>query len=708
MKTRRFILSAMLASGLLSASNTFALDAAYVHILKNEMPDTRFHLSEVEAFADEVLPDDLGGATFDGKSTSTNDIGDGTLTTFGDGNIAPAIGTTTALEHGGANKNPDNVLQNVGNVWSTGNNQAGNSQYTLDLGGVHDVTSVRLWPRADGCCAARWQNLEIQLLDENQQPIPGSQRLHTVNIGNVALEFAFDPSSAITSEDNENGGAGDGMDDGWEVSVGLDPEVDDSGGNPDNDGLTNLEEWNGGERSTDPFDDDSDDDDLIDGDEVNTHGTDPTDADSDGDGLLDGEEIEANTLPLDPDTDDDNYNDKFEVDNLASGFDPLVDDSSEDPDTDGLDNGGEFANGTNALVADTDNDGANDGDEVSGDHNPYTGGVFGVAPGDRTDPLDDDSDNDDVSDGDETSDANGSVTDPNNPDTDGDGFGDEIEIANASDPNNPASVPSVPVVTVIGGLLGGDLTDVDDDGIDVDPEGANFDFLSITASSRAFFTDAADGVAADEGAFDIFDNKVGGGEAKWCCDGAPQDVTVEFEQPVSITHFTITSSNDTPNRDPRDWQILGSNDGVDFTPIFTQAGDPQLWTARNQTLQIVLPAPSPAYKFIRYGVTRTGGVNHALNEIEYFGTVGALSFQISSITHDPVTDMISITWPSTEGDFFGIYYNTDLSDWGVDLDDGYPADLGAESTTFTFPRSRVGTGGGPLPSRVFFRIETAR
>ena len=42
---------------------------------------------------------------------------------------------------------------------------------------------------------------------------------------------------------------GDGMPDGWEVTNGLDPLVDDSAGDPDVDGLTNLDEYTNG---TDP------------------------------------------------------------------------------------------------------------------------------------------------------------------------------------------------------------------------------------------------------------------------------------------------------------------------------------------------------------------------------------------------------------------------------------------------------------------------
>jgi ELWxxDGT repeat protein len=52
---------------------------------------------------------------------------------------------------------------------------------------------------------------------------------------------------------------------------------------------------------TDPFDADSDDDDLADGAEVNLHGTDPLDPDTDGDGYGDGFEVQMGSDPLDPD-----------------------------------------------------------------------------------------------------------------------------------------------------------------------------------------------------------------------------------------------------------------------------------------------------------------------------------------------------------------------------------------------------------------------
>ncbi|MCD6492022.1 MAG: SBBP repeat-containing protein, partial [Candidatus Korarchaeota archaeon] len=57
----------------------------------------------------------------------------------------------------------------------------------------------------------------------------------------------------------------DGMPDGWEIQYGLDPLVNDSDGDIDGDGLSNLGEYQ--------------------------HGTDPTDSDSDDDGMPDGSDI---------------------------------------------------------------------------------------------------------------------------------------------------------------------------------------------------------------------------------------------------------------------------------------------------------------------------------------------------------------------------------------------------------------------------------
>jgi len=170
-------------------------------------------------------------------------------------------------------------------------------------------------------------------------------------------------------------------------------------------------------------------------------------------------------------------------------------------------------------------------------------------------------------------------------------------------------------------LLGGPLTDPEGDGLDA-VDGASdpsWNWVGITASIEPDFE-------GGENSFNIFDHKVGGGNDKWCCDDPTPDVpvwvAVEFAQVVSLTHFTVASGNDTPTRDPTNWAIQGSGDGLTYTDIYHFTDTVVPWTERNQVVKFTLPAPSTAYKFIRYIAYDTPDTLHQINEIEYFGIVG--------------------------------------------------------------------------------------
>jgi len=85
----------------------------------------------------------------------------------------------------------------------------------------------------------------------------------------------------------------DGVTDGNELFMNLDPKNPDS----DGDGIGDGAEWIG--LGTDPGSPDSDEDGLTDSEEIK-NGTDPKNPDSDGDGMNDGREIKAGKDPLDP------------------------------------------------------------------------------------------------------------------------------------------------------------------------------------------------------------------------------------------------------------------------------------------------------------------------------------------------------------------------------------------------------------------------
>ena len=177
-------------------------------------------------------------------------------------------------------------------------------------------------------------------------------------------------------------------------------------------------------------------------------------------------------------------------------------------------------------------------------------------------------------------------------------------------------------------LIGGDLTDPEDNG--VDGSDTNWNWTSIVASEENYWT--------GEGAYNVFDNKVDVGDAKWCCGGAPVWIYVQFSQTYVLSHFTITSGNDVPNRDPDIWRIQGSNDGTNWTDIFLYDNDGvSPFSARHQTMRydgsgtdFSTPA---AYSYFRYYVTSTiTDGEHQINELEFFGNPDSTAPTLSSST----------------------------------------------------------------------------
>lgn len=294
-------------------------------------------------------------------------------------------------------------------------------------------------------------NNNVQLLSDNDYSLETSfaiagdvVSLSLQENGNAVVGFIQNGDTHFTIlrlADADN----DGMPAWWEEQYGLDDsDASDANRDPDADGLTNLQEFT---HKTLPNIADTDDDGLLDGDEVNEHNTDPNTADTDGDGLNDGEEVNThqtnplstdtdedglsdadevnlhNTNPLSTDTDSDGMSDQYEV---IYGLDPTLDDSTLDADSDGLSNIEEQALGTAPNNDDTDSDNVIDGDEV----NTHA-----------TNPLNRDSDGDKMPDGYEIDNAFDPLLDDASNDIDEDGFSNMEEYFLNTDPRNASSVP---------------------------------------------------------------------------------------------------------------------------------------------------------------------------------------------------------------------------------------------------------------------------
>jgi hypothetical protein len=281
-----------------------------------------------------------------------------------------------------------------------------------------------------------------------------------------------------------------------------------------------------------------------------------------------------------------------------------------------------------------------------------------------------------------------------------------------------------------GALLGGDLTDPENDGIDF-PEpngGGGFNWVSITANKQPYFD--IDNVNPRQGSFDIFDNKVDNGEGKFCCSGAPWNVDVEFDQAFVLTHFTVTSNQDSIGRNPDVWQIQGSNDGTVWTEIFAFNNDDaaatanrlyagnSVWTAGNQVIRwdgdgVDFATPA-AYKWFRINADSAagwvgGGGQLSLAEVEFFADPGQqVPFVITEIDFDSVNKMLTLTWNSKPSETYVVKISSDLTNWDSDIGDNFtmadhdenPDD--GDKLTVTFDLAAFGFGGA---EELFLRVE---
>ena len=175
-------------------------------------------------------------------------------------------------------------------------------------------------------------------------------------------------------------------------------------------------------------------------------------------------------------------------------------------------------------------------------------------------------------------------------------------------------------------LVGNDLTDLGDDG---DPE---FD----DGYDAIFDSSDEPGFGGGEFAFNVFDNRLGPSNDKWCCGvggGISEDdpiwVSAQLPVPHFLTSFTISSANDVPNRDPIYFAVQGSNDGQNYTDIYTYEDDFGPWDERLQVIQFNgggddFDTPTVAYDHFRLATFDTlnnpDGAYFQVGEIEFFGT----------------------------------------------------------------------------------------
>ncbi len=113
------------------------------------------------------------------------------------------------------------------------------------------------------------------------------------------------------------------------------------------------------------------------------------------------------------------------------------------------------------------------------------------------------------------------------------------------------------------------------------------------------------GSGAGEGSPKLVD---GDYNTKFLTDGFPQDFWVQLTFPSTtiIGAYTITSGNDAPERDMKDWNLAGSNDGTTWTILDTRTDE--TFPDRNFTKRYEF-TNTTAYKQYRINVLSNNGSN---------------------------------------------------------------------------------------------------
>ncbi len=113
------------------------------------------------------------------------------------------------------------------------------------------------------------------------------------------------------------------------------------------------------------------------------------------------------------------------------------------------------------------------------------------------------------------------------------------------------------------------------------------------------------GASAGEGSPHLVD---GDYNSKFLTDGFPQAFWVQLTFPTAtkIGAYTITSGNDSPDRDMKDFNLAGSNDGTNWTVLDTHTGE--TYPGRNQTKRYEF-VNNTAYTAYRINVLANNGSN---------------------------------------------------------------------------------------------------
>lgn len=119
---------------------------------------------------------------------------------------------------------------------------------------------------------------------------------------------------------------------------------------------------------------------------------------------------------------------------------------------------------------------------------------------------------------------------------------------------------------------------------------------------------------AGEGLAQLHD---GDSRTKWLDFARSTWVEVRFQQPVVLYRFEMTSANDAPERDPAEWVLRASNNGVDWVELHRAAGE--VWPERFMAREFAIAERKQAYTHFRWSMRSRTTITQ-LAELRLWGT----------------------------------------------------------------------------------------
>jgi glucose/arabinose dehydrogenase/PKD repeat protein/type 1 glutamine amidotransferase len=134
---------------------------------------------------------------------------------------------------------------------------------------------------------------------------------------------------------------------------------------------------------------------------------------------------------------------------------------------------------------------------------------------------------------------------------------------------------------------------------------------------------------------------------KWLTFTPTAWVALRMAQPAAVTHYSLTSANDFPGRDPKSWTLQGSMDGQSWTNLDTRTGE--TFADRFQTREFQF-ANTTAYQHYRLNITANAGEPLVqLAGLQLFrGDATAPPVPVPEV-HEAVVDVVDGQHPANEG-----------------------------------------------------------